>query len=210
MINQTPDKMLLDQITDMLRRLDERVDQLESLEPSGWSTIEDINVTVAQATIDFLNIPSTFKHLVIIGLTRTDRVAITDGLALTFNGDGGANYDWMWWDVRHDVASGLPIAGSNDAAGDTQMEQGFFPAATAPANVFGPLQINIPHYTVAAAFKSTFLGGGHLNAQARDNIFSNLAHGVWRDTSVISGITLAPVFGTNFIAGCRFTLAGIR
>lgn len=205
MINQTPDKMLLDQITDMLIRLDERVDQLESFEPAPWSTIEDVNVTVAQATIDFQNIPSSFKHLRIIALMRTDRVAITDGLDLRFNADADANYDWVWGDIRHNA-----VLGTNDGIADTTAELGFFPAASAPANVFGPLEIMIPHYADTVPYKGVNLIGGHLNAQVTLNIFMNLAHAVWRDTSAINRVTLLPVFGTNFVAGCRFTLYGIR
>ena len=69
-------------------------------EAAHWSEIsnsarliETIEVAIAAANIDFTAIPATYNHLRLVMAGRGTNAATNEAAYLTFNADGGANYD---------------------------------------------------------------------------------------------------------------------
>jgi hypothetical protein len=176
--------------------------------PRSYVEIQDVELTVATAVLDFTNIPADYRHLRIVGLVRTDRPLTFDGVVMRFNADAGANYDWYWVKDRHTIATAVPTFETNDNVASADISLGHCPGDTAPINVFGDLEVLIPHYTSAFAYKSYSLLGGHILALARENIYCQRGHGHWRSTAPVNRIQLLPSVGPNFVPGTRFTLYG--
>jgi hypothetical protein len=89
-------------------------------------------------TIEFTNIPSTYKDLQIRAVLRTNRASVnSDAVTLRFNGDTGSNY----------VGHRLEFSGTNEDAYSDANASGIIlnriTATDAPADVFGLAIIDI-------------------------------------------------------------------
>lgn len=154
------------------------------------------------STITFSSIPSTYKHLQIRAIGRTDRATTADAVRVQFNnitttseyrshflyGDGGA------------TASG----GDGNTAGVTLYQ---LTAASTTASVFGVMVIDILDYSNTNKHKTVrSLGGQDRNGAGEVDSCS----GVWMNTSAISEIDIVPNLGTNFVQYSSFALYGIK
>lgn len=192
-----------------ISELTARIALLETQPARSRVLLADSLLTVAQTSFDFQNLSQNFQSLEIVASIRTDRVSVTDGVALRFNNDSGANYDWVWIDGRNETSTSIPVFGSNDAVADAQIEIGFFTGNSAPIDTFGSFRLLIPFYSSVVSNKHTELTGGRKNTAARENIFINSSFGVWRNIAAINRVTLLPVFGTNFVIDSRVSVYGL-
>lgn len=157
------------------------------------------------ASFDFTSISGSYKHLVIHFLGRSDRASNAgDAVKMTFNNDGGSNYDYAT----------IQFDGSTSYSGQAQGASSFASvfectAATAPSGAAGAGTISIPNYA-GTAFNKSYIADAttHLGNSSGDHRTWKTG-GQWRSTAAITRITISPVNGTNFLTGSRASLYGI-
>lgn len=165
--------------------------------PGSLVYIDEQTLAASAASIDFQNIPATYKHLVLMGDLRGDTAAATVNVWVRLNGDSGANYDYEALAV--DGASVSRYAA--DAA--AQFLVGNAMASTGRANRFSGLRIEVPDYANTTREKS--LLSHSVSIQPGGARSMNSFGGQWRSTVAINRLTFLPSVG-NFVAGSRLTL----
>ncbi len=149
------------------------------------------------------SIPATFRDLLVLHYLRGDAAVTNAEAILRFNGDSGANYDYHR--ARWDTA-GASLA---DAYAQTSIAQGIhYAGSSASASRTGQGEITIPDYAKTTFHKTARLHASVFFGTAANNIYSGIASGLWRSTSAITRISIAPASG-NFIAGSKVTVFGI-
>lgn len=147
------------------------------------------------------NYGSTYQHLQLRIVGRTNRNDTDDFLTIRFNGDSGNNYA-----VHRLRANGTNVESSVPRTSYSNLEVYSLTAATQTANSFGAMIIDIldPFETTKNTTIRTFAGlTGSYN-------FVGLSSGLWMNTNAITTILLDQFFGTQFLAGSRFSLYGFR
>ena len=154
------------------------------------------------STITFSSIPSTYKHLQIRAIGRTDRASLFgDYGKLTFNSDSGANYS----DHQLQGDGSTVTAAAATSANFIRINR--FAAATATANAFGALTIDILDYADTNKYK-TLRNLGGIDSNGSGDIF--FISGSWRSTTAVSSISIAVGGGTVFNQYSQFALYGIK
>lgn len=169
----------------------------------AYELIERITIGIGgQSTITFSSIPSTYKHLQIRAIMRSDRSSTGDDIKINFNSDTGNNYS-------------AHIMGGEGATtyANAQTSLPFMityygvAAASAISNSFDGMIIDILDYSNTNKKKTMRLlhgwdnnGGGNIE----------VVSGAWYNTSAVSTITLAPRYGTIWVQNSHFALYGIK
>jgi len=170
----------------------------------AMTLITDTLLLSDTANFDFTTIAATYKHLMIEFQLRSDRAAAAgDAVKMTFNNDGGGNYDYSA--AQHD---GGAIYYSRAAAAASSFVSEVS-AATAAAGAAGAGRIVIPNYAGTTWQKQYNVDAVTVLGTSAGEIRRWVTAGNWRSTSAITRITIAPVVGSNFVAGSRATLYGI-
>jgi hypothetical protein len=147
------------------------------------------------------NYGSTYQHLQLRILARTDRNDTDDFIMLRFNGDSGNNY------TSHNIrGNGSNVQSSNPRTNYQNIEINSITANTQTANSFGAVIIDIldPFETTKNTTIRAMTGlTGSYN-------YVSLNSGLWNSTSAITTIFLDQFFGTVFKTGSRFSLYGLR
>jgi hypothetical protein len=152
------------------------------------------------ANVVFSSIPSTYKHLQIRGIARSDEVATANVVSYRFNGDTAANYS------AHFIYGDGSAAGGYGVANSSSMNGVQLPAATASASIFNAVIIDILDYANTSKYKTLrSLGGSDRNGSGELRFTS----GNWRDTTAVSSVTITPA-GGNFVQYSSFALYGIK
>lgn len=153
-------------------------------------------LTIDAASIDVTSIAATSSALRIVASLRSDRAATLDLVKLRLNNDTGNNYQ----DAFAVISNGSVSGNSDDAANGAAV--GEVPAATAPANTFGPVEIVIPDYANGARHKGfTFASFGPGADAIGANMVAFLGGGRWKNVAAANRVTLLPYFGTVWKAG---------
>jgi hypothetical protein len=155
------------------------------------------------SSVSFTSIPATYTHLQIRLLGRSDRTGTTgDAVKINFNSDTASNYS------AHEVVGDGATAASYGAASQTSWAYGErIGSAGLTTGIFGALIIDILDYANTNKYKTIrSLGGEDANGSGQVGLES----GLWRSTSAISTIVLAPAAGTNFVQYSSFALYGIK
>lgn len=182
----------------------------EAYEPPSddFELLETQILSTGTSSITFSNLNatygSTYRHLQLRAVSRTNRTgADSDPILLRFNLDTGNNYS------RHGLIGYLGSTVVSNGGGsqnsiylteNTAVDQnasGIF--GTLIADILDPFRTN-KNKTVKA-FSGMYASGWQS---------IELRGGAWINTAAITTITLAPLIGTNFVAGSRFSLYGIR
>lgn len=170
------------------------------LPADALTQIFDSTLGAAAASFDITSIPATYNHLRLVLLIRATEAVVQNQVVLRFNGDTAANYSWQ----RLYGQAATPAAA--ETAGDTRALAGWYPAASAAANMAGVVEMLIPHYRTTTFYKSfSALSGYGGNA---GQIMAGHHAGAWASVAVINRITLSPASG-NWVAGSRCTLYGV-
>lgn len=152
-----------------------------------------------QSSIEFTNIPSTFQHLQLRGIVRTNRGAATDYLVCQFNGDTGANY------------KGHSLYGNGTSAfseAPNAIELGSCPANNELSNTFGTLVIDILDYSNTNKFTTLrALSGLDTNGSSQ---WVGLISGQWRNTAAVSSIKILSGLSSSLVQYSQIALYGIR
>ena len=155
------------------------------------------------SSASFSSIPSTYKHLQIRGIAKSNRVDNNDAIFLQFNGDTSSNYGshGLWGDGSGANSAQLYYPGVGTSlpwiAGDSN-----------GANVFGGLVIDILDYT-SSNKKKTIRGlqGYDNNGNGQAGFGSSL----WSATpAAITSILIYPHYGTAWKQHSSFALYGIK
>lgn len=171
----------------------------------AFELIQDILLGASSPSIDFLNIPATYKHLKIFYSLRSDRALGSDRLKLICNNDTAANkYESVLYYWYNPSTWGTIAGGAT-----TYAECTFYCGNTALANSFGGGFIDFPDYANTTKLKLFQTRGGQMQSTAiKPEIYDGMAS--WRDTAAINRLTLSPLFGANFLTNSRATLYGIN
>lgn len=170
---------------------------------NSYESIATVTVGAGgSSSISFSSIPSTYKHLQIRAIGRTDRASLFgDYGKLTFNSDSGANYS----DHQLQGDGTTVTAGAATSANFIRINR--FAAATATANAFGALTIDVLDYADTNKYK-TLRNLGGIDSNGSGDIF--FISGNWRSTTAVSSITIAVGGGTVFNQYSKFALYGIK
>jgi hypothetical protein len=154
-------------------------------------------------TITFSSIPSTYKHLQIHAHSCTGRTTnTTDGAYVRYNSDSGSNYQYSY--VNASVAS----HNSGSQGSPTGYNYLFFHGTQQNNDGFSATILTILNYASTSVYKTGVWNGGSTNDGSYGEI--GMGGGVWRSTSAINSITIYTETGSNYIAGTRFDLYGIK
>jgi hypothetical protein len=153
------------------------------------------------STVSFSSIPSTYKHLQIRYIAKTNTTSTSaQDLRVSFNDDGG-NPSFTYHYLR---GNGTTVAanGYYDTGYATLVEGAA--GGTATASAVGVIDIidyqsSSKNKTVRSFFGEDQNGSG----------FVNLSSGLWRSTNAITKITIQPDVNT-FAAGTTIALYGIK
>jgi hypothetical protein len=164
--------------------------------------IGSVYVSTATSTITFSNIPSTYQHLQIRGMSRGTVAQNEMQTFYQFNGDTAGNYSWHI--MRGDGSSALTAGSAGDSSATAQARQA---AANAAANTFGVFVTDIYDYKTTSKYKTArTISGVDLNGSGQVYYTT----GAWKNNSAITSILIGINDGGNFAVGSQFTLYGIK
>jgi hypothetical protein len=136
------------------------------------------------ASVTFSSIPSTYSHLQIRLIGRTNRATILDNVKITFNSDTAANY------TEHGLYGDGASAASYASTSVTGAAAYRLAGGNATSGIQGAIIIDILDYANTNKYKTLrALGGCDLNGSGELYLNS----GLWQNTSAISNIVLTPV-----------------
>jgi hypothetical protein len=166
-----------------------------------FQSIATVNVgSGGQSSITFTSIPSTFTHLQIRGIARTNRATFPDPLKLNFNSDTGSNY------ARHYLAGEGSSASADALSSQTFIRNFIISSSAATSGVFGTFVIDVLDYAATSKYKTVRTLMGY---DDNGSGYIVLNSGLWSSTSAISSISFAGEFGT-LQEFSSFALYGIK
>jgi hypothetical protein len=171
---------------------------------NSYESIATVTIGASSSgTISFTSIPSTYKHLQVRLIGRTDRSGNPSAnMLFRFNSDTGTNYN------SHGFYGNGSAVSAFSAVNDTSLNFNRITGASAAANMFGTAILDIIDYSDTNKYKTAKnLGGIDLNGSGEIYYES----GTWRSTSVINRIDITSVAGSvNFVQYSSFALYGIK
>ena len=169
--------------------------------PTSYESIQTVTVgSGGAADITFTSIPSTFKHLQVRWLSRNNRAAADDTIAIQFNGDTTSNYALHF--IYGDGSAAAAVALINRS----EILIGYQAGNSAGANIFGAGVTDILDYENTNKFKTLrSLGGDDSNGAGTVHFGS----GLYRSSSAITSIKFFSS-GANFAEYSSFALYGIK
>jgi hypothetical protein len=165
-----------------------------------YELIETQILGSAQASVVFSSLgtySSTYKHLQIRYVTRATVNADRDPIVMRFNADTGSNY------AHHQLFTNGSGPFSEAFTSQTRMRVGEVTGANPSGTIFGASVVDIldPYSTTKNKTVRAFTG---------TQSFTALFSGVYLSTSSTTSLTLLPSSASNFVAGSRFSLYGIK
>jgi len=153
------------------------------------------------ANIEFTSIPSTYTHLQIRGIARSnDANNYAQNLNIQFNSDTASNYS------RHGIEGDGGSASSFNQL-TTFTVVGVVTGNSQTASTFSSSIIDILDYANTNKFKTTRgLTGNDVNGTTGSVVFQS---GNWRSTNAITSIKLYSAVG-NFVQYSSFALYGVK
>jgi hypothetical protein len=158
---------------------------------------------LGSSTITFSSISSSYKHLQLRGICRSDAIGSGNnlGLYMQFNGDTNSNYNW------HELYTNGGGSAYAYGQADTGMNVNpHCPRSGDTANSFAGNVIDILDYTSTSKNKTVrTLAGNDTNGGG----WMHLTSGLWRSISAVTSITLF-MESSNLAQFSSFALYGIK
>ena len=181
-----------------------------ALNASSYESIATVTVGAGgSSTISFTSIPSTYKHLQLRFISRTNRALTLDQIKVTLNNDTGTNYYSTHYITGDGTNNGAGAVSTNTYCSIYRV-----PGDNATASVFGGHVLDILDYTSTNKNKTLrTLGGfdtnGTVSGYSGEIWFQS---GLWFPSTIaaVNRIDLAPIVGTSFDQYSSFALYGIR
>ena len=156
--------------------------------------LETIELTQSAASVTFDNIPqSGYTDLKVVVSARSNR-ADTDDIILMKPNNSSSNLTYR----------ALTANGSTASSGT--VNRFYVDGDTFTANTFANVEIYIPNFT-SSNYKSWSLDS--VTENNGTTAYSALMAGLWSDTTAISSLIFAPIYGTAFTANSTFSLYGV-
>jgi hypothetical protein len=172
---------------------------------NSYESIQTVTVGAGgTSSISFSSIPSTYKHLQIRMLARSNRASDLEYLKINFNSDTAANYSWHY--VLGNGAGTAAGAGANASYVFSE----YYAGAAQGSNIFGAGITDILDYQNTNKFKTIRDLAGTDNNGATNQGTISYQSGSWRSTSAISSIQITPGGGTTIQQYSSFALYGIK
>ena len=169
---------------------------------TSFDSIATVTPYTTVSTVVFSSIPSTYKHLQIRFLARTDRSNQEDNIQLRFNSDSAGNY------AAHVLyGDGATASSFSDGSSITFNTRSVVAAASSTSGVFGVGVIDILDYANINKYKTVRSLNGYDNNGAGQ---VRLSSGLWMNTAAINTITIVPANGPNFTTNSHWALYGIK
>lgn len=174
---------------------------------SSYESIATVSGDGSATTLTFSSISSSYAHLQIRGVGRTNRTGVTnDGIFIYFNGDTtDANYTSYVLDGTGDGGTGSAgvVLGNGGVYNRIFVGTG----NDAQANTFGSVVVDILDYRKTNKIKSMrSIGGWDLNGSGGVRACT----GLWFNTNAITSITIANNNASAFNSNTKFSLYGIK
>ena len=171
--------------------------------PGSYDLIQSEILTGSQAsvTFDVTGLGSTYQHLQLRILVRTDRANNEDWMIMRFNSDTGSNYS-----DHHLYGQGSSVYSNASTSSSYISAMGAIVGNNATANSFAGGVIDILDPFETTKYTTTRTLGGF--ASTTNSI--RLESGNWRNTAALTAITLDQGGGSNFVSGSRFSLYGLK
>jgi hypothetical protein len=176
-----------------------------SLSAAAGTAFESIaTVTVGSggaSNVEFTSIPSTYTHLQVRVLARSDRSAGVDILSLTMNGAGGTYSDHL---VYGDGTS--PSTDVNSNYGKINIQR--LASDNLSASIFSGFVIDILDYANTNKYKTVrYLSGYDANGSGRVGFGS----GLYQSTAAITSLKFQGLeYSSNYKQYSTFALYGIK
>jgi hypothetical protein len=154
------------------------------------------------ADVTFSSIPSTYQHLQIRMIGRSDRAAVRDAIKFKFNATSST------YALHEIIGDGSTATASQQTGSTNGVDLGLMSGASATSGVFGADVFDILDYASTNKNKTIRVLNGIDNNDTNGSI--RFESGLWVDTSAVTSITLAPAFGTNFAQYSSFALYGCK
>jgi len=168
---------------------------------------ELISTTVlgsATSSITLSSIPATYTSLQLRIVGRSANATQFDEIALSFNGDTGANYGNKY--IKFETSN---APGQASDTGQTRIRILGITANTATANNFSALKMDIIGYK-NTNMKTQVRGfGGATDFVSSWQSNASLFAGLWNATTTVTSLTVATWSGSNLAAGTRVSLYGV-
>jgi hypothetical protein len=175
----------------------------DAIYAGSYDSIQTVTVgSGGTSTITFSSIPSTYTHLQVRGIARTNRAGSNqDALKCRFNSDSGSNY------TLHYLLGNGSTASSGASTSTTSFFMDGFTESDSLTNCFGGFVLDILDYANTNKYKTS------RSLSAREDNTAGavwLESGVWMNTSAISSIVLTPNAGPLITEYSSFALYGIK
>ena len=168
---------------------------------TDYESIQTVTLSSSQASITFSSIPSTYSHLQIRGISRTNNPGSIDNVIIRFNSDTGTNYSWHQLDGNGSSAT---------SAGESSVNYiliGVQPSGSTNSSTFAGSVVDILDYGNTNKNKTVRgLNGFDLNGSGE----LVLRSGLWRNTAAITSITLSLFDVYTYNQYSSFALYGIK
>lgn len=170
---------------------------------TSYESIATVTVGAGgSSSISFSSIPSTYKHLQLRGIARSNRAASGSYIKIQANSDTANNY------ANHGLFGGGASAGAYAVTTTDHAGEAYITAASDTASAFGASVWDILDYANTSKYKTVrALTGADVNGT---NGQVRFASGVWMSTSAITTLTLTDGNGANFVQYSQFALYGIK
>ena len=178
--------------------------QQPALNASSFESIATVTVGAGgSSAIEFTSIPSTFTHLQIRGISKSNRTDdYADIFTMRFNGDTGTNYAY------HILNGNGANAGASSGTSTGSPLSIMAPANLSSSNIFGAAVVDILDYANTNKYKTSRI----LTAQDQNNSEGRLyfTSQLWQNTNAITSIKFTSLYGTGFLQYSSFALYGIK
>lgn len=175
--------------------------------PTGYESIATVSGTGSSGTITFSSIPSTYTHLQIRGIARSD-YATGNYLSsfYRFNSDSGSNYS------SHYVISNGASASAYAWSSYGEVYGSYTTTVNALSNNYALYIIDILDYANTNKYKTIRTLNGFDNNNTGSSDFNKgivgLSSGLWMNTNAISSIGISN--SGNWTTATTFALYGIK
>ncbi len=167
----------------------------------AMTLITETTTTSSATNVTFSSISAAYRDLVIRVRGRSQVASAVDSVVLQFNGDTGANYDYIFWQAFGSTVS----AASTFAA--TSLSVGQVAAASGTANRAGAVEVKIFDYRGTTFDKEFISQSGAASGTSGNGLAAITNSGTWRSTAAINAVKV--FLGTGpFVDGSIVSLYG--
>ena len=168
-------------------------------DPAATFLIARANGDGSSGTITFSSIPSTYQHLQIRWIGRSDSASNDVGIDLRFNSDTGSNY------ARHWLNGDGSTVSASGAASQSLVNVGRAAGANQTSGIISSGIIDIHDYTSTTKNKTIrSFAGQDFNGSGTIRLNS----GLWMNTNAVTSISLIANAG-NWTTASTFALYGM-